>query len=76
MDGRDFAPAPRLLPERGGLGQRHGAGRGPGSAPPGPFQPAKFFPAPISMATHSGQRLRRGGGINSGEKIIIIIAIL
>ncbi|XP_052543924.1 BAH and coiled-coil domain-containing protein 1 isoform X1 [Tympanuchus pallidicinctus] len=53
MDGRDFAPAPRLLPERGGLGQRHGAGRGPGSAPPGPFQPAKFFPAPISMATHS-----------------------
>ncbi|XP_072207722.1 BAH and coiled-coil domain-containing protein 1 isoform X4 [Excalfactoria chinensis] len=53
MDGRDFAPAPRLLPERGGLGQRHGAGRGPGSAPPGPFQPTKFFPAPISMATHS-----------------------
>ncbi|XP_015735518.1 BAH and coiled-coil domain-containing protein 1 isoform X3 [Coturnix japonica] len=57
MDGRDFAPAPRLLPERGGLGQRHGAGRGPGSAPPGPFQHTKFFPAPISMATHSGSGL-------------------
>ncbi|XP_066836109.1 BAH and coiled-coil domain-containing protein 1 isoform X2 [Anser cygnoides] len=62
MDGRDFAPPPRLLAERGGLGHRHGAGRVSGSAhgtvqPPGHFQPAKFFPAPISMATHSGSGL-------------------
>ncbi|XP_071881849.1 BAH and coiled-coil domain-containing protein 1 isoform X2 [Anas platyrhynchos] len=62
MDGRDFAPPPRLLAERGGLGHRHGTGRVSGSAhstvqPPGHFQPAKFFPAPISMATHSGSGL-------------------
>ncbi|XP_056362045.1 translation initiation factor IF-2-like [Oenanthe melanoleuca] len=58
MDGRDFAPPPRLLSERGSLGHRHGAGRVAGSAhgavqPPGHFQPTKYFPAPISMATHT-----------------------
>ncbi|XP_010577022.1 PREDICTED: BAH and coiled-coil domain-containing protein 1, partial [Haliaeetus leucocephalus] len=42
----------------GGLGHRHGAGRVAGSAhgavqPPGHFQPTKYFPAPISMATHT-----------------------
>ncbi|XP_072736861.1 BAH and coiled-coil domain-containing protein 1 isoform X3 [Ciconia boyciana] len=58
MDGRDFAPPPRLLSERGSLGHRHGAGRVAGSAhgavqPPGHFQPTKYFPAPIAMATHT-----------------------
>ncbi|XP_074745135.1 BAH and coiled-coil domain-containing protein 1 isoform X2 [Strix uralensis] len=58
MDGRDFAPPPRLLSERGSLGHRHGTGRVAGSAhgavqPPGHFQPTKYFPAPISMATHT-----------------------
>ncbi|XP_063265441.1 BAH and coiled-coil domain-containing protein 1 isoform X1 [Prinia subflava] len=58
MDGREFAPPPRLLSERGSLGHRHGSGRVAGSAhgavqPPGHFQPTKYFPAPISMATHT-----------------------
>lgn len=75
MDGRDFAPPPRLLAERGGLGHRHGTGRVSGSAhstvqPPGHFQPAKFFPAPISMATHSGQRHRAlGGAVGEGRGV-------
>ncbi|KAL9833866.1 BAH and coiled-coil domain-containing protein 1 isoform 1-T4 [Geothlypis trichas] len=73
MDGRDFAPPPRLLSERGSLGHRHGTGRVAGSAhgavqPPGHFQPTKYFPAPISMATHTGQRGRgaRGAGGREG----------
>uniref|UniRef100_A0A8B9G7W0 BAH domain and coiled-coil containing 1 n=1 Tax=Amazona collaria TaxID=241587 RepID=A0A8B9G7W0_9PSIT len=58
MDGREFAPPPRLLSERGSLGHRHGAGRVAGSAhgavqPSGHFQPTKYFPAPITMATHT-----------------------
>ncbi|KAM6297555.1 LOW QUALITY PROTEIN: BAH and coiled-coil domain-containing protein 1 [Aegotheles albertisi] len=58
MDGRDFAPPPRLLSERGSLGHRHGTGRVAAAAhgavqPPGHFQPTKYFPAPISMATHT-----------------------
>ncbi|XP_074870416.1 LOW QUALITY PROTEIN: BAH and coiled-coil domain-containing protein 1 [Carettochelys insculpta] len=58
MDGREFAPPPHLLAERGTAGHRSGAGRlaAPGPGPvqhPGPFQPGKFFPAPISMAAHT-----------------------
>ncbi|XP_067403364.1 BAH and coiled-coil domain-containing protein 1 [Emydura macquarii macquarii] len=60
MDGRDFAPPPHLLAERGSVGHRTSAGRlaasGPGPGPvqhPGHFQPGKFFPAPISMAAHT-----------------------
>ncbi|KAM8797054.1 LOW QUALITY PROTEIN: BAH and coiled-coil domain-containing protein 1 [Eudromia elegans] len=52
MDGRDFAPPPRLLPERGGLGPRAGAGRG-AAQPPAHFQAAKYFSAPLSMAAHT-----------------------
>ncbi|XP_064378901.1 BAH and coiled-coil domain-containing protein 1 isoform X2 [Dromaius novaehollandiae] len=52
MDGRDFAPPPRLLPERGGLSHRAGPGRG-AAQPPGHFQPAKYFPAPITVAAHA-----------------------
>uniref|UniRef100_A0A8C8RV02 BAH domain and coiled-coil containing 1 n=1 Tax=Pelusios castaneus TaxID=367368 RepID=A0A8C8RV02_9SAUR len=63
MDGREFAPPPHLLAERGSVAHhRSGAGRlaasGPGPGQhPGHFQPGKFFPAPISMAAHTGSGL-------------------
>uniref|UniRef100_A0A674JQJ8 BAH domain and coiled-coil containing 1 n=1 Tax=Terrapene triunguis TaxID=2587831 RepID=A0A674JQJ8_9SAUR len=58
MDGREFAPPPHLLAERGSVGHRSSAGRlaASGHSPvqhPGHFQPGKFFPAPISMAAHT-----------------------
>uniref|UniRef100_A0A452GYC1 BAH domain-containing protein n=1 Tax=Gopherus agassizii TaxID=38772 RepID=A0A452GYC1_9SAUR len=58
MDGREFAPPPHLLAERGSVGHRSSAGRlaASGHSPgqhPGHFPPGKFFPAPISMAAHT-----------------------
>ncbi|XP_037769738.1 BAH and coiled-coil domain-containing protein 1 isoform X1 [Chelonia mydas] len=58
MEGREFAPPPHLLAERGSVGHRSSAGRlaASGHSPvqhPGHFQPGKFFPAPISMAAHT-----------------------
>uniref|UniRef100_A0A8C5RDE9 BAH domain and coiled-coil containing 1 n=1 Tax=Laticauda laticaudata TaxID=8630 RepID=A0A8C5RDE9_LATLA len=55
MDGRDFAPPPPLLAERG---HRNGSSRlasaGHNSVQHGGhFQPGKYFPSPISMATHT-----------------------
>ncbi|XP_044839955.1 BAH and coiled-coil domain-containing protein 1 isoform X2 [Mauremys mutica] len=62
MDGREFAPPPHLLAERGSVGHRSSAGRlaASGHSPgqhPGHFPPGKFFPAPISMAAHTGSGL-------------------
>ncbi|XP_069786245.1 BAH and coiled-coil domain-containing protein 1 isoform X2 [Narcine bancroftii] len=70
MDGRDFAPPPHLLShalgveaarERGALAHRavgRIASTGHSAAPhPGHFQPAKYFPSPLPMATHSGNAL-------------------
>ncbi|XP_070592868.1 BAH and coiled-coil domain-containing protein 1 [Erythrolamprus reginae] len=55
MDGREFAPPPPLLAERG---HRNGSSRlasaGHNSVQHGGhFQPGKYFPSPISMATHT-----------------------
>ncbi|XP_054834095.1 BAH and coiled-coil domain-containing protein 1 isoform X2 [Eublepharis macularius] len=55
MDGREFAPPPHLLAERG---HRNGSSRlaaaGHNAVQHGaPFQPGKYFPPPISMATHT-----------------------
>uniref|UniRef100_A0A8C6VFX5 BAH domain and coiled-coil containing 1 n=1 Tax=Naja naja TaxID=35670 RepID=A0A8C6VFX5_NAJNA len=55
MDGRDFAPPPPLLAERG---HRNSSSRlasaGHNSVQHGGhFQPGKYFPSPISMATHT-----------------------
>ncbi|XP_026557548.1 BAH and coiled-coil domain-containing protein 1 isoform X2 [Pseudonaja textilis] len=59
MDGRDFAPPPPLLAERG---HRNSSSRlasaGHNSVQHGGhFQPGKYFPSPISMATHTGSGL-------------------
>ncbi|XP_055264324.1 BAH and coiled-coil domain-containing protein 1 isoform X1 [Moschus berezovskii] len=60
MDGRDFAPPPHLLSERGSLGHRSAAAAAARLAPPGPaaqppahFQPGKYFPSPLPMASHT-----------------------
>ncbi|XP_072795924.1 BAH and coiled-coil domain-containing protein 1 isoform X1 [Vicugna pacos] len=59
MDGRDFAPPPHLLPERGSLGHRSAAAAarlapaGPAAQPPAHFQPGKYFPSPLPMASHT-----------------------
>ncbi|XP_060109327.1 BAH and coiled-coil domain-containing protein 1 isoform X4 [Heteronotia binoei] len=56
MDGREFAPPPHLLAERG---HRNGSSRLAAAAGHnavqhgGHFPPGKYFPAPISMATHT-----------------------
>lgn len=62
MDGRDFAPPPHLLSERGSLGHRSAAATaarlapaGPAAQPPAHFQPGKYFPSPLPMASHTGQ---------------------
>lgn len=64
MDGRDFAPPPppHLLSERGSLGHRSAAAAAARLAPAGPaaqpaahFQPGKYFPSPLPMASHTGQ---------------------
>lgn len=61
MDGRDFAPPPHLLSERGSLGHRSAAAAarlaptGPAAQPPAHFQPGKYFPSPLPMASHTGQ---------------------
>ncbi|XP_059804520.1 BAH and coiled-coil domain-containing protein 1 [Hypanus sabinus] len=70
MDGREFAPPPHLLShalgveaarERGALAHRavgRIASTGHSTAPhPAHFQPAKYFPSPLPMATHSGNAL-------------------
>uniref|UniRef100_A0A8C5XDE5 BAH domain and coiled-coil containing 1 n=1 Tax=Microcebus murinus TaxID=30608 RepID=A0A8C5XDE5_MICMU len=59
MDGRDFAPPPHLLSERGSLGHRSAAAAarlapaGPAAQPPAHFQPGKYFPSPLPMASHT-----------------------
>ncbi|XP_058417837.1 BAH and coiled-coil domain-containing protein 1 isoform X1 [Diceros bicornis minor] len=59
MDGRDFAPPPHLLSERGSLGHRSSAAAarlapaGPAAQPPAHFQPGKYFPSPLPMASHT-----------------------
>lgn len=61
MDGRDFAPPPHLLSECGSLGHRSAAAAarlapaGPATQPPAHFQPGKYFPSPLPMASHTGQ---------------------
>lgn len=63
MDGRDFAPPPppHLLSERGSLGHRSAAAAarlapaGPAAQPAAHFQPGKYFPSPLPMASHTGQ---------------------
>ncbi|XP_028570150.2 BAH and coiled-coil domain-containing protein 1 isoform X4 [Podarcis muralis] len=55
MDGREFAPPPHLLAERG---HRNSSSRLASSGHnsvqhAGHFQPGKYFPSPISMATHT-----------------------
>uniref|UniRef100_G1KQX4 BAH domain-containing protein n=1 Tax=Anolis carolinensis TaxID=28377 RepID=G1KQX4_ANOCA len=68
MDGREFAPPPHLLAERGH--RSHGSSRlaaasasGPNAAAAAaqhgaPFPaPAKYFPGPLSMAAHAGSGL-------------------
>ncbi|XP_058532701.1 BAH and coiled-coil domain-containing protein 1 [Ochotona princeps] len=53
MDGRDFAPPQHLLSDRGSLGHR-----GAAAQPPAHFQPGKYFPSPLPMASHTaGSRL-------------------
>ncbi|XP_012933648.1 BAH and coiled-coil domain-containing protein 1 isoform X2 [Heterocephalus glaber] len=58
MDGRDFAPPPHLLSERGSLGHRGAAAArlapsGPATQPSAHFQPGKYFPSPLPMASHT-----------------------
>ncbi|KAL6057787.1 hypothetical protein STEG23_033990, partial [Scotinomys teguina] len=59
MDGRDFAPPPHLLSERGSLGHRSAAAAarlaptGPAAQPAAHFQPGKYFPSPLPMASHT-----------------------
>ncbi|XP_066093795.1 BAH and coiled-coil domain-containing protein 1 isoform X1 [Saccopteryx bilineata] len=59
MDGRDFAPPPHLLSERGSLGHRSTAAAarlaptGPAAQPTAHFQPGKYFPSPLPMASHT-----------------------
>ncbi|XP_045692083.1 BAH and coiled-coil domain-containing protein 1 [Phyllostomus hastatus] len=59
MDGRDFAPPPHLLSERGSLGHRGAAAAarlapaGPAAQPGAHFQPGKYFPSPLPMASHT-----------------------
>ncbi|XP_029455082.1 BAH and coiled-coil domain-containing protein 1 [Rhinatrema bivittatum] len=58
MDGRDFAPPPHLLSERGSLAHRGAARMAPAAGHssvqhPGHFQPAKYYPGPLPMATHT-----------------------
>ncbi|XP_069055870.1 BAH and coiled-coil domain-containing protein 1 isoform X2 [Pleurodeles waltl] len=55
MDGRDFAPPPHLLSDRGSLAHRSAA-RG-AVQHPGPFQAGKYFPSPIAMGAHSGSMM-------------------
>ncbi|MBN3272476.1 BAHC1 protein, partial [Polyodon spathula] len=58
MEGRDFAPPPHLLSERGALVHRAASritSAGHSSMQhPGHFQPGKYYPSPIPMAPHSG----------------------
>ncbi|MGH0121569.1 UNVERIFIED_CONTAM: hypothetical protein FKN15_040696 [Acipenser sinensis] len=57
MEGRDFAPPPHLLSERGALVHRAASritSAGHSSMQhPGHFQPGKYYPSPIPMAPHS-----------------------
>lgn len=72
MDGRDFAPPPpHLLSERGSLGHRSAAAAaaarlapaGPAAQPAAHFQPGKYFPSPLPMASHTGQCPARAGAV-------------
>lgn len=70
MDGRDFAPPPpHLLSERGSLGHRSAAAAarlapaGPTAQPAAHFQPGKYFPSPLPMASHTGQCPARAGAV-------------
>nr|XP_033817697.1 BAH and coiled-coil domain-containing protein 1 [Geotrypetes seraphini]XP_033817698.1 BAH and coiled-coil domain-containing protein 1 [Geotrypetes seraphini]XP_033817699.1 BAH and coiled-coil domain-containing protein 1 [Geotrypetes seraphini] len=58
MDGRDFAPPPHLLSERGSLAHRGTARMAPAAGHSsvqhrGHFQPGKYYPGPLSMPTHT-----------------------
>ncbi|KAJ8251452.1 hypothetical protein GJAV_G00221500 [Gymnothorax javanicus] len=61
MEGRDFAPPPHLLSERGALVHRAAsriASTGHSSVQhPSHFQPGKYYPSHIPMAPHSGSGL-------------------
>lgn len=74
MDGRDFAPPPpHLLSERGSLGHRSAAAAarlapaGPTAQPAAHFQPGKYFPSPLPMASHTGQCPARAGAVREAQ---------
>ncbi|XP_073684402.1 BAH and coiled-coil domain-containing protein 1 [Garra rufa] len=61
MEGRDFAPPPHLLAERGALVPRGASRITPAGHTavqhPGHFQPGKYYPSHIPMPPHSGSGL-------------------
>uniref|UniRef100_A0A672M8W1 BAH domain and coiled-coil containing 1 n=1 Tax=Sinocyclocheilus grahami TaxID=75366 RepID=A0A672M8W1_SINGR len=61
MEGRDFAPPPHLLAERGALVHRGASRITPAGHTtvqhPGHFQPGKYYPSHITMPPHSGSGL-------------------
>ncbi|XP_057213780.1 BAH and coiled-coil domain-containing protein 1 isoform X2 [Triplophysa rosa] len=61
MEGRDFAPPPHLLAERGALVHRAASRITPTGHTtvqhPGHFQPGKYYPSHIPMPSHSGSGL-------------------
>uniref|UniRef100_A0A8C1I586 BAH domain and coiled-coil containing 1b n=1 Tax=Cyprinus carpio TaxID=7962 RepID=A0A8C1I586_CYPCA len=61
MEGRDFAPPPHLLAERGALVHRGASRITPAGHTavqhPGHFQPGKYYPSHIPMPPHSGSGL-------------------
>ncbi|KAL1264642.1 hypothetical protein QQF64_004997 [Cirrhinus molitorella] len=61
MEGRDFAPPPHLLAERGALVHRGASRITPAGHTavqhPGHFQPGKYYPSHIPMPPHSAQSL-------------------
>ncbi|XP_050979939.1 BAH and coiled-coil domain-containing protein 1 isoform X3 [Labeo rohita] len=61
MEGRDFAPPPHLLAERGALVHRSASRITPAGHTavqhPGHFQPGKYYPSHIPMPPHSGSGL-------------------
>ncbi|ROI81940.1 BAH and coiled-coil domain-containing protein 1 [Anabarilius grahami] len=61
MEGRDFAPPPHLLAERGALVHRAASRITPTGHTtvqhPGHFQPGKYYASHIAMPPHSAQSL-------------------
>ncbi|XP_055033165.2 BAH and coiled-coil domain-containing protein 1 [Misgurnus anguillicaudatus] len=61
MEGRDFAPPPHLLADRGALVHRAASRITPTGHTtvqhPGHFQPGKYYPSHIPMPSHSGSGL-------------------